>query len=418
MYSQFGCPFDAFEENNDNDTVGGKGGSNTKWKVKDGFPEGILRLIQHPHWISRGCSIPTTATCQRGYNEWANLAEQQKRRWRGRGRRFPPPPAEYQCGNQLVTPMNTGSVRTAFDSYFKAVMNDRTSPQSKVMAYGWAHRFGATPEEAEYFSTMPAEFMGENIHKFISALANRSGLLRLQPWIERDVAQYLKRSKLVPNTPYDAIHVRRGDKLLKESGAWVAKYWTSKGYSKGNFPTNYVPFTHYIEMGWKEGLCRRAAFSINGIMRQHIIHTTPPNLIFVATDDPKQIKKEISNLAQTTDVSCEKDSSRFLFPASSEATTFHVTPCQKYKKTCPGDDCHKRYQRIIAAVGDMMILSRANKLVCDYNSSWGRIIKGFRTVFDDNNNNSIQSLTNRHAVVVKDVVDLSPWGGRFTPFGY
>ena len=128
------------------------------------------------------------------------------------------------------------------------------------MAYGWAHRFGATPEEAEYFSTMPAEFMGENIHKFISALANRSGLLRLQPWIERDVAQYLKQSKLVPNTPYDA-----GDKLLKESGAWVAKYWSSKGYSKGNFPTNYVPFTHYIEMGWKEGLCPRAAFSINGM---------------------------------------------------------------------------------------------------------------------------------------------------------
>ena len=71
----FGCPFDAFEENNDNDAVGGTGGSNTKWKVKDGFPEGILRLIQHPYWISRGCSIPTTATCQRGYNEWANLAD-------------------------------------------------------------------------------------------------------------------------------------------------------------------------------------------------------------------------------------------------------------------------------------------------------------------------------------------------------
>ena len=268
--------------------------------------------------------------------------------------------------------MNAGAVRTSFDMYFKHRMVDRSTPQSKVQAYGWAVRFGATKEEAEYFSNiMSPGVMGENIHKFISALANRSGLLTLQPWIVRDVIRYLQRSKLIipsNNVRYDAIHVRRGDKLLKESGAWVAQYWTSRGYAVGKFPTNYIPFKHYIEMGWKEEeggglLCSTATPRT----------TTPPKSIFVATDDPTQVKKEISHLPQiTTDLGSCKE--RFVFPASSEATSFHVTPCRKYKKTCAGDNCHKRYQRIIAAVGDMMILSRADKLVCDYNSSWGCIL--------------------------------------------
>lgn len=47
-------------------------------KVKDGFPEGLLRLIQHPRWISRGCGIPT---CQgtRNYAQWVQLKKQYKK---------------------------------------------------------------------------------------------------------------------------------------------------------------------------------------------------------------------------------------------------------------------------------------------------------------------------------------------------
>ena len=68
--SQFGCPADAFEE--------GSNDNNKKAVVKEGFPNGILRLIQHPHWSSQGCSVPPITFCNnRGYNEWYNLAERE-----------------------------------------------------------------------------------------------------------------------------------------------------------------------------------------------------------------------------------------------------------------------------------------------------------------------------------------------------
>ena len=65
LSQQFGCPADAFEDESHS-------------TVKEGFPEGLLRLIQHPEWISRGCGVPTCGGT-RDYSKWAKLKKQQKR---------------------------------------------------------------------------------------------------------------------------------------------------------------------------------------------------------------------------------------------------------------------------------------------------------------------------------------------------
>ena len=40
------------------------------------------------------------------------------------------------------------------------------------------------------------------------------------------------------------------------------------------------------------------------------------------------------------------------------------------------------YARNIAAIADMIILSRSSKLVADFNSNWGRFIRNFRLFID------------------------------------
>jgi hypothetical protein len=58
-----------------------------------------------------------------------------------------------------------------------------------------------------------------------------------------------------------------------------------------------------------------------------------------------------------------------------------------------GDDCHKVYARNIAAIADMIVLARSRKLVADYNSNWGRLIRNFRLFIGED-----------HHVVFEDMV--------------
>ncbi|KAL7481676.1 hypothetical protein ACHAW6_007363 [Cyclotella cf. meneghiniana] len=291
-------------------------------------------------------------------------------------------------------------------------MMDRTSPNSREAAYRWATRLGARPQEAAYFSELRGQHV---ISDYLSAIVNRSGLLKFQPWIERDVAKYIESSNIPTDGSYDAIHVRRGDKLLRESKWLVEKYWKSKGYDAGNMPANYVPFVHYLNQAWDGSDCPRRK---NGRIRQTRI---PRKIIYVATDDPNTVRAEIAQLpaakgGYTVLNGCQK--AEFIFsPASETITSFHMTPCRKYLGTCNNDDCSKRYARSIAAIADLTILTRARKFVGEYNSNWGRLIRDFRTFFRDNlgapdpNDGS-----DKPPMLVRDIVEV--FDQTPTPFGW
>jgi hypothetical protein len=327
--------------------------------------------------------------------------------WWAKGKKYLPP-LSFGCNeggrNIEVYPMDGADLRSFWDRIIFAQATDRTSPESHERAYNWAIRLGASHEEATYFSTLqPSE-----ISNFIGALVNRSGLLQFQPWIARDVAKYIQISNLPLD--YDAIHVRRGDKLLAEAKKIVAMFWTKRGYKKNNMPTNYIPFKHYLDLGYDGSACPMGQ---NG---KRLKTNTPHKVVFVATDDPTTVQKEIEQMPKTRfghTILNECQKARFVFsPVSKTTNSFHMTPCQNYGSVCTDDDCSKRYERNIAAMADLMILTRSNKFVGEYNSNWGRLVKGFRTVFNPNYNGIIDG----SPVVVKNVVEV--FGYHPTFFSY
>ncbi|KAL7477725.1 hypothetical protein ACHAW6_003521 [Cyclotella cf. meneghiniana] len=401
-WSQFGCPADAFEDESHE-------------KLKEGFPEGLLRLIQHSQLIGRGCDVPTCGGTM-DYRQWAQLQAQQRSHWGNGRKKAARPPIEYDCmeggRNIKVIPLDGADLRTFCERIFWSQMIDRTSPSSREVAYNWVTRLGARAHEAAYFSDLQS---GPDIWDYLSAIVNRSGLLKFQPWIARDVTKYIESSNLPPDGSYDAIHVRRGDKLLAESKRLVDNYWRKTGYSPRNKPVNYVPLIHYLNQAWDGSDCPMRK---NGRIRQTRI---PRKIIYVATDDPKTVRTEIAQLPKvkgghTVLNGCQK--AEFIFSLASETTTsFHLTPCLDYLGTCSNDDCSMRYARTIAAIADLKILSRAQKFVGEYNSNWGRLIKDFRTIFSYNlDAPDTNGGSDRASILVRDIVEV--FGQTPPPFGW
>lgn len=319
------------------------------------------------------------------------------------------PPLGFDCyesgRNIKVFPIDGSDLRSFWSRMMDTVVLDRLSSESHDNAYNWVTRLGATAEEAEYFTTLQSSM---DISDFIASLANRGALLKFQPWVARDVAQYILSSNLPVDSAFDAIHVRRGDKLIAESKPIVQKYWMSKGYKKNRLPTNFVPFNHYLEMGYEQNNTCPAAT---------ILQEQPSIVnIYIATDDPATVQQEISQLPKSESgyaILNDCQHAYFIFsPASNVTDNFHMTPCGNYVGTCEEDNCDKRYQRNIAAMADFFILSRANKFVGEYNSNWGRIVKGFRTMFSP----SYNGMYDVSPVMIRDVVEVFGYPPTF--FGY
>ena len=319
------------------------------------------------------------------------------------------PPLSFDCEeggrNIQVFPMDGADLRSFWERMINAKMINRTAPDSHDKAYLWAARLGASHLEAEHFTTLQT---ANEISDFIAALVNRSGLLKFQPWITRDINRYIQMSDLPSDTSYDAIHVRRGDKLIAEAKKVVANYWSKRGYKRGKLPTNYVPFKHYLELGWEESTCPKMED------KKYQQADIPHRIVYVATDDPATVQKEISELptTETGDIKlneCQK--ARFIFsPASKTTDSFHMTPCQDYGSTCGDDDCSKRYERNIAAMADLVILVRSDKFVGEYNSNWGRLVRGFRTIFDP----MLEEMLNMPTpVLVREVVEVFGYEPEF-----
>eukprot|EP01082_Thalassiosira_pseudonana_P001962 g1859.t1 g1859 contig11:215093-216244(+) len=265
------------------------------------------------------------------------------------------------------------------------MLNPSSIKQHERM-YNWAFRLGASPDEAIVFSQLDKEI---EIWDYLAALISRSGLLKFQPWIARDVAKFLHSvdidlggaddlstgaGGIASSATYDAIHVRRGDKLITESRGEVIKYWRDQGYcDETQQPLDYIPFSHYLKQGWDVDGSRRNC-------QQHwygLKNGSELRKVYVATDDPKGLMEEIAMLPKgsggsTIVAGCHK--LKFIFsPLAKKDTSLYLN--------FRGDesDCAERYTRNIAGIADLMILINSDVFVGEFNSNWGRLVRLFRT---------------------------------------
>ncbi|KAL3767109.1 hypothetical protein ACHAWO_000341 [Cyclotella atomus] len=335
--SQFGCPTNPYKEY----------GTTTR------FPDGLQRMIQHPHFISRGCRVPCQGTMT--YKDW-EIKRQSQLQYLKKGELH-----HEECKEASrhikVMPMGGYDLRELFHRSLRSQMVDRSSSNyDPKQAHSWAMRLGAKPHEAEVFTTLSN---ASEIWDFLSALMSRSGLLRFQPWIARDVAEYIRSSNLPTDVSYDAIHVRRGDKLIREATKEVNNYWLERGYRQP-FPTNYIPFAHYIERGWggRHGnYCKRIK------LRGTVNNKLSARLVYIATDDPATVRKEIDELPKAKGGNTIADNCyrlRFIFsPAAQEdGTVYHLNSKGFH------DDCRDRYLRNVQVSKNSSISSHT------LDSSW------------------------------------------------
>jgi hypothetical protein len=370
--SQFGCPPEAWET-----TMPIKGGKPKKIGWNDDFPNGLSRLIKHPAWLSKECALPCQDTMS--YDDWNDLRLVHQDDTK---------PYEFQCSNSIsksidengegkqqanVIVMGGREVRDYFLSYYRDQMLNRDeSPTSKSSAEQWAMRVGASSDEAQVFADLLTD--RQDIWDYMAAIMARSGLLRFQPWIARDVKEYMQDLVDLPlNVPYDAIHVRRGDKLTSDSRHLVISFWKSLGeYDEetGSMPQDYIPFRYYLTQFDESVACRPT-----------------PRIVYVATDDVLEVKNEVNDLPKDSEgntiltygaggeQSCHKF--RFIFSRVDPGLGLHIS-------TGPmKGSCEDRYARNIASIADLMILAKSDVLVGEYNSNWGRLIRLFRLRISD-----------------------------------
>jgi len=240
--SQFGCPIESFK--NPEEFLNFKGNDHSELAMKRDFPNGLERLIKHPSWLSRECGIPTCDGTF-DYDSWEAIRKDQRDL-----SRIGKPSQEILCAenrrNVKVTVMGGEEVRQFFNRQYREKMVSRSGRHARERAYNWAVRLGGTHYQAEVFSKTEEESV---IWDYVSALIARSGLATFQPWIVRDVKQFIMSTELPLDVPHDSIHVRRGDKLLTDAREEVVNYWHSQGYERQvDFPLNYIPFTHYLRL--------------------------------------------------------------------------------------------------------------------------------------------------------------------------
>lgn len=394
--SQFGCPVDAFREamySTHNNQQQHPSMSSPVWTLRNDFPLGLSRLIQHPTWLSHGCDLPCTSTYQ--YNDWVHLY---KRNTNGDGY-FP----EVTCTNNnnlnedgsmmMVNVVASGgsNIRLNFKDVGESMIQNRKTPQAKQ----WIRNLGGSNRDVLTFANKVSY---EEAWDYISGLLVRSGILKFQPWIARDVELFLALFDLPLHKEFSTIHVRRGDKLNVESKPEVREYWKNVGRTHpDNYQanTNYIPFIAYLDQWDGPEKCKRSRWGKLQMQKHNV---------YVATDDPIVVKQEVANLPNQIG----KDS--VLWNECHELT-FYFSPADFYsfhlnlngrdvgeveedyeheegggggergrrqEKEKDGDNCFARYDRNIGSIADMVIAAKAQTFIGEYNSNWGRLIRTMR----------------------------------------
>ncbi|EED91713.1 predicted protein [Thalassiosira pseudonana CCMP1335] len=360
--SQFGCPVDAFDEVHSESVE-------VNLKIKKDFVGGFSRLIDHPSWLTKNCKVPTICTTERG----KVLSSSDQHAWQVLANRE----SEINCQDETGHVYNILAFSgSSVLKWFRAHEAEMSSPNPN---HQWAINLGATPEEVNTFSELK---MPHSIWDFVGALMVKAGILRLQPWITRDVEMLVNSYGIPDGDEYDAIHVRRGDKLDVESRSNVLKYWRSKGYTDGNLPVNYIPFEHYLRQ-WSSDECPVQKDG-NKVILEHNV--------YVATDDPVVVKNEIAQLSiqgrisQAQDQHDEENLNVVLWDGC-HRLTFYLNPSDMKefhiggigeRKQLEGDTCFARYSRNIASIADLMVLAKSRTFIGEYNSNWGNLVRTMR----------------------------------------
>ncbi|KAL3779559.1 hypothetical protein HJC23_009611 [Cyclotella cryptica] len=361
--SQFGCPSDMFRENNQ--------------QSMDGFPNGFSRLIHHPVWLHNGCRIPDSHE----YDVWNQVSSSHIN------------PNGMAChdsvsGRDINVIVARGSPLRGF---FRQLSNEMVSTSNPDVSLRWAVNLGASQDEARTFVQMKRP--GDK-WDYALGLMVKSGILRLQPWIARDVRNFLQNVDILHHDVFDGMHVRRGDKLISESRGPVVHYWTSRGFTENNMPLDYIPFEHYLKQ-WRSPEC-----PVNKMGEIEILE----HQVYVATDDPVVVKQEIADLiAAAATTTTPKDHEENQYPGAQlqqtspthpvllfngcHKLTFYFNPTQEKtfhiagvgeRTPIEGDTCTARYNRNIASMADLWMLARSRTFIGEFNSNWGKLLRVMR----------------------------------------
>ena len=283
-------------------------------------------LVKPPEWLSSNCAVPCTKT--HGYSDWNNLRQSSVDS-------IPETVCESDEGHQSsVFVLGGGETSDYFEKYFQDSMLQRPS----LVAYDWALRLGAKPEEADVFS----ELNGAQIWNYLGALVARSDLLQFQPWILADVVSYIKESQL----PVDATDIWNGE---KSGRTWDldAIQIESGNELLHDAKTNRIPLEYYLD-------------------RFECTKGTHPKRVYIATSDPEGLKEEIATLGQK----CGKG--QYRIGCSTYGFCFNRVPPND------GTSCGAVYSRFVADIAHFIVFSRVRTFVGDVHSDWGRLIRIFR----------------------------------------
>lgn len=204
-------------------------------------------------------------------------------------------------------------------------------------AYEWALRLGAKGHEAETFSQLLTE---GDIWDYVSALLARSGIIRYQPWIARDIETFVKATGLPLLLPYVAIYIHKS-----ENGHQTQ-------YEGGNIAS----FEEYLQLLFDSFDCNEEAYSV-----------------YVVSDDPPRIQQEIDQInssgGDTVVQACLK--MNFILSPVSVLNNSHNDGVRT--------DCLKRYHHNIASIANVMILTKSDTFAGEFNSKLGGLVRIFRS---------------------------------------
>ncbi len=201
----------------------------------------------------------------------------------------------------------------------------------------WVPHLGATPRQIEFFRNTSNTV--EDLWMGVAGLI--APKIQWRSSVREEVTELVTEMHLPPR--FTAIHVRRGDKLNGEAYEMVKAYWESRGGNPNKI--KYLPLEAYVAQ-------------LN-IFRD-------PLDIYIATDDPLTVRKEIKQLK-----------------ATGTKWKFHILSGHR---SHPGHvlqekNCSVRYAMTMDALAELEVLIRADVFVGEFNSNWGKYIHTMRTDF-------------------------------------
>lgn len=393
------------------------------------YPGGLSRLVYTPGWLTTDGNQQFTAPlpCGKGTYEWLAVA---------RDNRYQQDIGNYDdysmkpitCGdeqqnNVSVLVLGGYSLRNYFNKRIVPILSNPAFLTATLASYTddnkgkntkvpWLMKHGIlenadNSDQNRNNQQQQLQLQQEWTHHVMASLT-RAGLIAFQPWIAQSVqAKLLAWIRDEPQAAfwqqkgdsitedngsfYVGVHVRRGDKLLVEAKYWVDHFWethsnisnTDSIIATGKERPNYVPFSAYMQHVVKA--CQDHGYCKDLATRVHV---------YVATDDIATVQQEITDLpAEVT------EHFRFWFHPDPIAETGSIVGHIR-----EASDCQNRYQRTVAAVLDLLLLTRATVFVGEFNSNWGRLIHTHRAVFARLRSNELGSTRELQvATKVRDV---------------